>query len=632
MEWGELLYEEPMGKPEPAEPLPSEEGTEGEIGAEARPDHATRLEAKREFIRKLAKQAIRLVGAAIVMLVIVSFSLFYLLEESSFFPMFLGMLGLFIVVLATLAIGTYRIRHHEPERYYTEGFSVSDTMGGMVFVPWSRVLLYEEYDWTKEEFPEDRLFDPNAIGASNRGIIIHGNGYTEKIISSDIKNINRIIKKIKEHAGGVGKFPTKAEGLLRMSFLRGSLLILGISAVLSFIVVALFGTLMPSLFGSGLNAIIIDSIALTILFFILFLFYMTYYMWAIPRGLHPHVVSILIVVLLVLSLHFATSSLDLSEMNYDIEVLVDDYPGSSEIEPGEYIDEVFTLTGPVAVGYGESLTFINCVLKFDLEPLDEYGIWVHEDGYINMINTTVTSVNRDYYSYDVEIHGVALIRDCFFGSVDGYSFFVQHPYVEGGLEIHNDASVIVNTTIKRPLLHGIVVVDCSPTITGCRFANTRGSGIEVIGGSPLIDDCTFEDGLRAVRFMGAKGTVRNCTFDGNEEGVTALWSDVSVFDCEFVGNEDEAIVYDSYSDVVLVGNVFEGNGKDVLHDRSWDWKSQPLAVQMAPSCISMTVVITILALVPLHVRLGHIQTTGGRPAKKFVKRIQEKFRPQYPEL
>lgn len=150
-------------------------------------------------------------------------------------------------------------------------------------------------------------------------------------------------------------------------------------------------------------------------------------------------------------------------------------------------------------------------------------------------------------------------------------------------------SVLANVSIRgawRDPGGAIVILDASPTITGCIFYENeghewdwnfgRGAAIKISGGSPFIQYCYFHDNFAewqggAIYAQDTGAQILDCVFDNNETqhqgGAVQLHNspDAMIEDCRFLDNEannEGGAIYLS-TPTTVTGCYFQGNSADV---------------------------------------------------------------------
>ena len=209
------------------------------------------------------------------------------------------------------------------------------------------------------------------------------------------------------------------------------------------------------------------------------------------------------------------------------------------------------------------LVISNSTIRFDLSPEVNASIWVAELGFLEIVNSTIESMDVRY-GYGFEIYGGALIRD---SRISGIYSHPEEINRDGGMEIYADDVTISNCTIANNWKNGVLISDASPAIVDCVFQDCRDDAIEMYSSNAKIENCTFRNnGWGIVIFERSRPTILGSRFLNNDHGIDIIDSSPVIANCQFENNTEYAIQYQYESTVHGDENIFTNNGDDVVMD------------------------------------------------------------------
>lgn len=275
------------------------------------------------------------------------------------------------------------------------------------------------------------------------------------------------------------------------------------------------------------------------------------------------------------------------DVRMDIPIIRSPDPGHTTIGPGEYVGEDLYASGPVRVGGNEELNLTDCTLTFDPAPGTGLGIWVHENGSLNMLNTTVTSVDTSI-GFSFEVYGSANIVGC---TIEATAADPDHMNGDGGLEIYSDDVRLIDTTFVGALSAAVMTVGCSPFIDGCTFSRALDEGIEAHDGAPKVTACTFQYCEWPVVLWRSNATFENCTFEYCPRGFDINSANPTIRGCLFTNITDHAISHSPDSSPVLEGNVFiDVGGETRVYEYDPGWGTFCAMVGVVLALTGLTIV------------------------------------------
>ncbi len=183
--------------------------------------------------------------------------------------------------------------------------------------------------------------------------------------------------------------------------------------------------------------------------------------------------------------------------------------------------------------FQSSTRAIRCVFTANETPEDGAGAYSR--------SYTGASVEDSVFSFNLANNGAGMYLSEGGSTTILRSLFTQNTARIGGAGVF---SKFANTVVRESVFIGNSAGIGELTGAG-GGGGSGGGGFWSSGGSPLVEDCVFEDNTATfgggVYFNeGSTGTVRACWFEDNNAneagGLYALLSDVTVLDCSFVRN------------------------------------------------------------------------------------------------
>ena len=238
------------------------------------------------------------------------------------------------------------------------------------------------------------------------------------------------------------------------------------------------------------------------------------------------------------------------------DYIKDEIPGSGQFTLSNSTimnDRILDLTGNLVVMRGGTVHLQNLTVVWNLSVPGGAGLYVEEGGYLYAENCTFNGYDNDT-TYKCELHGRAELYNCTFNNLWGDREVVIG---QGGIEAYHDDIILENCKIFNAYVSGIIIGECSATVRNSTINGCFDDGMEIFGGSPVIDNNLIESNDDGIMIFDSEARISNNSVRYNRGRGVAMFGDRKpVLENNHILNNEGGNIVDDNDDIFLFIMLF----------------------------------------------------------------------------